>query len=139
MESGNQSLSILTFVPEIEDDGRYLICRAENPFIPDSAIEDKWRLVVHREYPHADLISVPNSPSLKMAILIGEDEIGMITINFHLLVKGRRATDTVRIIHHLVAFLSVTILGRPSKFLINRGTVKEHQKPLLNRTRMPSI
>ncbi|XP_029055786.1 neural cell adhesion molecule 2 isoform X1 [Osmia lignaria lignaria] len=42
----NQSLSILSFVPSIEDDGKYLTCRAENPAIPDSALEDKWRLDV---------------------------------------------------------------------------------------------
>ncbi|CRK88301.1 CLUMA_CG002080, isoform A [Clunio marinus] len=46
-ETGNQSLSILTFIPVVDDDGKYLTCRSENPFIPDSAIEDKWRLVVH--------------------------------------------------------------------------------------------
>ncbi|KAF5299126.1 hypothetical protein FQR65_LT09484 [Abscondita terminalis] len=46
-EMNNQSLSILTFVPVIDDDGKYLTCRAENPSIPDSALEDKWRLNVH--------------------------------------------------------------------------------------------
>ncbi|GLV36530.1 sidestep IV [Carabus blaptoides fortunei] len=45
-EANNQSLSILTFVPVIDDDGKYLTCRAENPWIPDSALEDKWRLNV---------------------------------------------------------------------------------------------
>ncbi|KAJ8981821.1 hypothetical protein NQ317_007407 [Molorchus minor] len=45
-EQNNQSLSILTFVPVIDDDGKYLTCRAENPSIPDSALEDKWRLNV---------------------------------------------------------------------------------------------
>ncbi|XP_058467805.1 titin [Malaya genurostris] len=46
-ETGNQSLSVLSFTPTVDDDGKYLTCRAENPLIPDSAIEDKWRLVVH--------------------------------------------------------------------------------------------
>ncbi|KAI8129944.1 hypothetical protein FF38_11844 [Lucilia cuprina] len=46
-EPDNQSLSILTFTPTREDDGKYLTCRAENQFIEGSAIEDKWRLVVH--------------------------------------------------------------------------------------------
>lgn len=49
-ETENQSLSILTFVPTVEDDGKYLTCRAENPSIPNSAIEDKWRLVVQCKY-----------------------------------------------------------------------------------------
>lgn len=48
-ESGNQSSSVLTFSPTMEDDGKYLACRAENPFVPDSSIEDKWQMVVHRE------------------------------------------------------------------------------------------
>ncbi|XP_067207984.1 neural cell adhesion molecule 1-like isoform X4 [Linepithema humile] len=42
----NQTLSILSFMPTIEDDGKYLTCRAENPVISDSALEDKWRLDV---------------------------------------------------------------------------------------------
>ncbi|XP_059218183.1 protein turtle homolog A [Stomoxys calcitrans] len=46
-EPDNQSLSILTFTPTREDDGKYLTCRAENQYIEGSAIEDKWRLVVH--------------------------------------------------------------------------------------------
>lgn len=49
-EQNNQTLSILTFVPVIEDDGKYLTCRAENPSIPDSALEDKWRLNVHCKF-----------------------------------------------------------------------------------------
>lgn len=45
----NETLSILSLVPSVEDDGKYLTCRAENPKIKDSAIEDKWRLNVHCE------------------------------------------------------------------------------------------
>lgn len=46
-EDGNQSVSILSFTPAIDDDGKYLTCRAENPWIADSALEDKWMLNVH--------------------------------------------------------------------------------------------
>ncbi|XP_048507563.1 hemicentin-2-like isoform X2 [Athalia rosae] len=42
----NQSLSILSYVPTIDDDGKYLTCRAENPAIAESIKEDKWRLDV---------------------------------------------------------------------------------------------
>ncbi|CAG9565133.1 unnamed protein product [Danaus chrysippus] len=43
----NETLSVLSLVPSVEDDGKYLTCRAENKRIPDSAIEDKWKLNVH--------------------------------------------------------------------------------------------
>lgn len=46
----NQSLSVLTYTPTVDDDGKFLTCKAENMFIPNSAIEDKWRLVVHCKY-----------------------------------------------------------------------------------------
>lgn len=49
LEAGNHSLSVLAFTPTIEDDGKFLTCRSENPFIPESSIEDKWRLLVHCE------------------------------------------------------------------------------------------
>ncbi|KAG8253862.1 hypothetical protein J6590_024216 [Homalodisca vitripennis] len=40
-------ISMLSFIPLIDDDGKYLTCRAENTAIADAAIEDKWRLNVH--------------------------------------------------------------------------------------------
>lgn len=46
-ETSNITLSVLTFTPTMEDDGKYLTCRAENPIVPESAIEDRWRLNVH--------------------------------------------------------------------------------------------
>lgn len=39
-------MSILSFVPSMDDDGKYLTCRAENPNIADSGVEDRWRLDV---------------------------------------------------------------------------------------------
>nr|CAI5829045.1 unnamed protein product [Callosobruchus analis] len=58
-EKNNHSLSILTFVPVIDDDGKYLTCRAENPSIPDSALEDKWRLNVHCKLHTPQSFSLP--------------------------------------------------------------------------------
>ncbi|XP_045776317.1 nephrin-like [Maniola jurtina] len=43
----NTTTSILTFVPEAEDHDSNLVCRAENPRVANSAIEDTWRLNVH--------------------------------------------------------------------------------------------
>ncbi|XP_076365961.1 protein turtle homolog B-like [Tachypleus tridentatus] len=40
-------MSSVTFIPVISDDGKYLSCRAVNPNIPGSAIEDGWRLEVY--------------------------------------------------------------------------------------------
>lgn len=46
----NSSSSFLTFIPAAEDNEKQLVCRAENPKIPNSAIEDYRKLNVHCEY-----------------------------------------------------------------------------------------
>ncbi|KAL6960061.1 hypothetical protein U1Q18_050292 [Sarracenia purpurea var. burkii] len=47
----NQVISIIKYTPQIEDYGKYLICKADNPAIPDSGIEDRWNLDVQCVYP----------------------------------------------------------------------------------------
>lgn len=37
---GNYTLNTLSFVPTINDNGKYFVCRAENPLIPNSGLED---------------------------------------------------------------------------------------------------
>lgn len=49
-EDNMNDVSIMSFTPTVEDEGKYLTCRAENPSIENSALEDKWRLDVHCEY-----------------------------------------------------------------------------------------
>lgn len=53
----NETLSVLSLVASSEDDNKYLTCRAENKLIPDSAIEDKWRLNVHCKYTYKHTIA----------------------------------------------------------------------------------
>ena len=41
------SKSVLLYEPTIEDDGRYLTCRAENAALRNTALEDQWTIQVH--------------------------------------------------------------------------------------------
>ncbi|XP_052756546.1 hemicentin-1-like [Galleria mellonella] len=43
----NATISLLTLVPEAEDHERTLVCRAENPRVPDAVLQDEWKLNVH--------------------------------------------------------------------------------------------
>lgn len=46
----NQSISVLNFVPSIEDNGKTLTCHAENPNVAGMFIEDNWNMSVFCEY-----------------------------------------------------------------------------------------
>ena len=48
LDSGNVTLSGLSLLVSADDDGRRLVCRAENTHLgPSSAVEDSWTLDVH--------------------------------------------------------------------------------------------
>ena len=48
---GNVSMSTLSFMPTVLDAGSQLVCRAGNPGLTDSTLEDSWKMEVHCEYP----------------------------------------------------------------------------------------
>ena len=46
---GNVTTSVLKLTPREGDHGKSLVCRAENPRLEGSAIEDNWKLAVFCE------------------------------------------------------------------------------------------
>ncbi|XP_024085174.1 hemicentin-1-like isoform X2 [Cimex lectularius] len=51
---GNRTVSTLSLVPTMEDSGKYLSCRAVNSLIPDSGMEDGWKLNIY----HVPIVSL---------------------------------------------------------------------------------
>jgi hypothetical protein len=49
LEDGNITVSTLPIQPSPTDQGKTITCRAENTEIPNTALEDNWQLIVHRE------------------------------------------------------------------------------------------
>ncbi|GAB6028104.1 hypothetical protein CHUAL_002324 [Chamberlinius hualienensis] len=58
---GNITSSVLRYVPSAEDNGKFLSCRAENPTISQSGMEDGWILNVQ----YAPIMSLRLGGSLK--------------------------------------------------------------------------
>lgn len=46
---GNATVSLFFFTPAPEDHGHLVTCRAENPVMQGSGIEDSWKMEVHCE------------------------------------------------------------------------------------------
>ncbi len=47
---GNVSTTTAEFAPSDQDDGKFLSCRAENSKMPDVAVEDQWKIIVHCKF-----------------------------------------------------------------------------------------
>ena len=49
IDNGNVTRSTITFTPKPSDNGKTITCRAENTKMVGAAIEDDWKITVHRE------------------------------------------------------------------------------------------
>jgi hypothetical protein len=47
---GNVSTTTVIFIPDDDDQDKFITCRAENLQVPSSSVEDQWRITVHCEY-----------------------------------------------------------------------------------------
>ncbi|KAL0869438.1 hypothetical protein ABMA27_007672 [Loxostege sticticalis] len=67
----NATISILSLVPMAEDHDRFLVCRAENPRVADSVIEDRWQLNVH----YVPIVSLKLGTSLNPKFIKEGDDV----------------------------------------------------------------
>ncbi|XP_076758356.1 nephrin isoform X2 [Xylocopa sonorina] len=64
------SISVLQWTPSIEDEGKFLVCRATNPKLQETGLEDRWKLKVH----FAPLVTLKmGSPLDSKSIKEGDD------------------------------------------------------------------
>ncbi|KAG1709800.1 Neural cell adhesion molecule 2 [Nymphon striatum] len=69
-ESYTTTIGSLTFVPTLQDNGKYLSCRASNAAISQSAIEDGWKIIVYY-VPKANL----HIKKLKQEYIVEGDDV----------------------------------------------------------------
>ncbi|XP_058802199.1 nephrin-like [Phymastichus coffea] len=62
---GNTTTSVVTFVPSIEDAGKFLSCRARVAEIPDSEMEADWKLDIH----HSPVITLELGSNLNASAI----------------------------------------------------------------------
>jgi hypothetical protein len=69
--SENKSTSVLSFLPRREDAGKFLKCRAENPRMPASQIEDSWNLDID----YKPVVSLKLGPTLDASLIKEGDDV----------------------------------------------------------------
>ncbi|XP_011504733.1 PREDICTED: MAM domain-containing glycosylphosphatidylinositol anchor protein 1-like [Ceratosolen solmsi marchali] len=70
-EGSNMTRSVMSYVPTIEDDGKFLTCRAENPVVSDSALEDRWHLIIH----YVPVVTIKLGSSLRATDINEGDDV----------------------------------------------------------------
>ena len=60
-------MSVLQWTPSIEDEGKFLVCRATNPKLQDTGIEERWKLKVHCKCIHRIISRISISLSLSLS------------------------------------------------------------------------
>ncbi|KAG8182360.1 hypothetical protein JTE90_010125 [Oedothorax gibbosus] len=64
-DGGNLTVSTLHLVPTPDDNGKILSCRAENPALPQAAIEDEWTIRVN----YAPIINLAFGANIKASTI----------------------------------------------------------------------
>ena len=65
------TLSVIQYVPSVRDAGKYMSCRAENPELPESSLEDGWKLIIHCEFKQISIL-IPSLLDCFIAITISD-------------------------------------------------------------------
>lgn len=56
----NTTTSVVTYLPSVDDEGKYITCKAQQPLVTNSFVQDEWKLEIYRKWKCTSVFDLRN-------------------------------------------------------------------------------